>query len=76
MLPIKAARIKKPAVSGGIALVIALFYASLDEVHQSFVAGRAAQLQDAGVYAIGFVLVIVLCTASWYLALPIKERQF
>ena len=76
MLPNKAARSKKPAVSGGIALVIALFYACLDEVHQSFVPGRAAQLQDVGVDTIGFVLAIVLCMASWHFALPIKEKQF
>ena len=74
-LLIKATRNKRPAVSGGIALVISLLYASLDEIHQSFVPGRAAQLQDVGVDAIGFVLVIVLCTAIWYLALLIKEKK-
>ena len=75
MLPIKAAKKIKPAVSGGIALVISLLYACLDEVHQSFVPGRAAQLQDVGVDAIGFALAIVLCTAIWYLTLLIKEKK-
>ncbi len=74
-LPIKATRNKRPAVSGGIALVISLLYACLDEVHQSFVPGRAAQLRDVGVDAIGFVLAIVLCTAIWYLALWTKNRR-
>ncbi len=75
MLPIKAARRIEPVVSGGIALVISLLYACLDEVHQSFVPGRAAQLQDVGVDAIGFVLAIVLCTAIWYLMLLIQRKK-
>ena len=74
-LPIKATRNKRPAVSGGIALVISLLYACLDEIHQSFVPGRAAQLRDVGVDAIGFALAIVLCTAIWYLALLVKEKK-
>lgn len=74
-LPIKATRNKWPAVSGGIALVISLLYACLDEVHQSFVPGRAAQLRDVGVDAIGFVLAVVLCLAIWYLALLAKNRR-
>ena len=74
-LLIKATRNKRPAVSGGIALVISLLYASLDEIHQSFVPGRAAQLRDVGVDAIGFALAIVLCTVIWYLALLIKENR-
>lgn len=77
MLPIKAVRRKKPAVSGGIALVISLLYACLDEVHQSFVPGRAAQLQDVGVDTIGFALAIALCTAIWYLIIIFGEiKQF
>lgn len=74
-LLIKATRNKRPAVSGGIALVISLLYASLDEIHQSFVPGRAAQRRDVGVDAIGFALAIVLCTVIWYLALLIKEKR-
>ena len=66
---------QRPAVSGGIALVISLLYACLDEVHQSIVPGRAAQLQDVGIDAIGFVLAIVLCTAIWYLTLLIKQKK-
>lgn len=74
-LPIKATRNKRPAVSGGIALVISLLYACLDEIHQSFAPGRAAQLQDVGIDAIGFVFAILLCMAIWYLALLVKEKK-
>lgn len=74
-LPVKTAVKVRPAVSGGIALVISLLYACLDEIHQSFVPGRAAQIQDVGVDAIGFVLAIALCAGIWYLVQSIKEKQ-
>ncbi|PWM51701.1 MAG: hypothetical protein DBX60_06360 [Bacillota bacterium] len=65
----------KPAVSGGIALVISLLYACLDEVHQSFVPGRAAQLQDVGVDAIGFCLAIALRMAASYIVLVARAKR-
>ena len=78
-LPIKTVvKAAGPAVSGGIAFVISLLYACLDEVHQSFVPGRAAQLQDVGVDAIGFVFSIVLFMAMWYFVVlhkKIKENK-
>ena len=77
-LPVKTVAKVRPAVSGGIALVISLLYACLDEVHQSFVPGRAAQIQDVGVDAIGFVLAIVLIMTIWYFVVlhkKIKESK-
>ena len=74
-LPVKAAAKAKPAISGGIALVISLLYACLDEVHQSFVPGRAAQIQDVGVDAIGFVLAIALCMAASYIVLAVRAKK-
>ena len=74
-LPVKTAAKAKPAVSGGIAFVISLLYACLDEVHQSFVPGRAAQLRDVGVDAIGFCLAIVLCMAASYIVLAARAKK-
>ena len=74
-LPVKVAAKAKPAVSGGIALVISLLYACLDEVHQSFVPGRAAQLQDVGVDAIGFCLAVVLCMVASYIVLVVRAKK-
>ena len=77
-LPVKTVAKVRPAVSGGIAFVISLLYACLDEVHQSFVPGRAAQIQDVGVDAIGFVLAIVLIMTIWYFVVlhkKIKESK-
>ena len=65
----------KPAVSGGLALVISLLYACLDEVHQSFVPGRAAQLRDVGVDAIGFCLAVVLCMVASYIVLVVRAKK-
>ena len=75
-LPIKTVvKAAGPAVSGGIAFVISLLYACLDEVHQSFVPGRAAQIQDVGVDAIGFVLAIALCMATSYIVLSARAKK-
>ena len=74
-LPVKVAAKAKPAVSGGIAFVISLLYACLDEVHQSFVPGRAAQLQDVGVDAIGFCLAVVLCMVASYIVLVVRAKK-
>ena len=77
-LSVKTVAKVRPAVSGGIAFVISLLYACLDEVHQSFVPGRAAQIQDVGVDAIGFVLAIVLIMTIWYFVVlhkKIKESK-
>ena len=74
-LSVKTAAKVRPTVSGGIAFVISLLYACLDEVHQSFVPGRAAQIQDVGVDAIGFCLAIVLCTATSYIVLSARAKK-
>ena len=74
-LPIKTVAKVRPAVSGGIALVISLLYACLDEVHQAFVPGRAAQIQDVGVDAIGFVLSIALCMVVSYIVLAVRAKR-
>ena len=74
-LPVKTVAKVRPAVSGGIAFVISLLYACLDEVHQSFVPGRAAQIQDVGVDAIGFVLAIALCVATSYIVLAARAKE-
>ena len=74
-LPIKTAAKAGPAVSGGLALVISLLYACLDEIHQSFVPGRAAQIQDVGVDAIGFCLAIALCMATSYIVLAARAKK-
>ena len=74
-LPVKTVAKVRPAVSGGIAFVISLLYACLDEVHQSFVPGRAAQIQDVGVDAIGFVLAIALCMVASYIVLAARAKK-
>lgn len=74
-LPVKVAAKAGPAVSGGIAFVISLLYACLDEVHQSFVPGRAAQIQDVGVDAIGFCLAIALCMVVSYIVLAVRAKK-
>ena len=74
-LPVKVAAKVGPAVSGGIALVISLLYACLDEVHQSFVPGRAAQIQDVGVDSIGFVLSIALCMVALYIVHVVRAKK-
>ena len=74
-LPVKTAAKVRPAISGGLALVISLLYACLDEIHQSFVPGRAAQIQDVGVDVIGFCLAIVLCMAVSYIVLAARAKK-
>ena len=74
-LPVKTVAKVRPAVSGGIAFVISLLYACLDEIHQSFVPGRAAQIQDVGVDAIGFVLAIALCMVVSYIVLVVRAKK-
>ena len=74
-LPVKTAAKVRPAVSGGLALVISLLCACLDEIHQSFVPGRAAQIQDVGVDAIGFCLAIALCMATSYIVLAARAKR-
>ncbi len=44
-------------------LLICALYASLDEVHQTFVAGRAGNALDVCIDAIGFLLAVVCANA-------------
>lgn len=43
----------------------AIFYAILDEYHQSFVPGRGPSVQDVMVDAVGVLMVIVLYKSKW-----------
>ena len=49
--------------------------ACLDELHQSFVAGRDGTFFDVGIDAIGVVLAAVLCMAVGYLVLFIRRKR-
>ena len=65
----------RPSISAGGAVIISFLYACLDELHQSFVAGRDGTFADVGIDAIGFVLAAVLCMAVWYLVLAIRTAR-
>ena len=65
----------RPSISAGGAVIISLIYACLDELHQSFVAGRDGTFADVGIDAIGFVLASLLCMAVWYLMLAIRTAR-
>ncbi len=47
-------------------VMLALFYASSDEWHQSFVPGRVASLQDIAVDALGIASALVLLHIHWW----------
>ena len=65
----------RPSISAGGAVIISFLYACLDELHQSFVAGRDGTFADVAIDAIGFVLAAVLCMAVWYLVLFIRRKR-
>lgn len=65
----------RPSISAGGAVIISFLYACLDELHQSFVAGRDGTFADVGIDAIGFVLAAVLCMAVGYLVLFIRRKR-
>ena len=65
----------RPSISAGGAVIISFLYACLDELHQSFVAGRDGTFADVGIDAIGFVLASLLCMAVWYLVLAIRTAR-
>ena len=65
----------RPSISAGGAVIISFLYACLDELHQSFVAGRDGTFADVGIDAIGFVLAALLCMAVWYLVLAIRTAR-
>ena len=65
----------RPSISAGGAVIISFLYACLDELHQSFVAGRDGTFADVGIDAIGFVMAALLCMAVWYLVLAIRTAR-
>ena len=65
----------RPSISAGGAVIISFLYACLDELHQSFVAGRDGTFADVGIDAIGFVLASLLCMVVWYLMLAIRTAR-
>lgn len=65
----------RPSISAGGAVIISFLYACLDELHQSFVAGRDGTFADVGIDAIGFVFASLLCMAVWYLVLAIRTAR-
>ena len=65
----------RPSISAGGAVIISFLYACLDELHQSFVAGRDGTFADVGIDAIGFVLASLLCMVVWYLMLAIRAGR-
>lgn len=65
----------RPSISAGGAVIISFLYACLDELHQSFVAGRDGTFADVGIDAIGFVVAALLCMAVWYLVLAIRTAR-
>jgi hypothetical protein len=61
---------------GGVA--ISFLYACLEELHQSFVGGRAAQWRDVGIDSLGYSITIILCTllfCALYIVRYIKTRN-
>lgn len=51
-------------LSFGGAFIFSLFYAALDEFHQTFVSGREGNLTDVGLDALGVLL--ALCLIWWF----------
>lgn len=63
--------IKKPALRGGLALVLCAALAGLDEFHQTFVPGRSGSLSDVLVDLLGGVCFLLL----WALVHFIRTRR-
>jgi VanZ family protein len=55
--------LRRVSVRIGVAAVVALGYAALDELHQSFVPGRHGALKDVAIDATGIVLSVLLVLA-------------
>ena len=75
MLPFKASAFVRPAICAGGAVAISFVYACLDELHQSFIAGRDGKFADVGVDAIGFLMIALIILAIWYLVLLLQEKR-
>lgn len=60
-----------------LTLLTAVLYAAGDEIHQYFIAGRACQLRDVFVDAVGAAVGVAVCTAVWHLyrILYIQKRE-
>ena len=75
MLPIRTSAYVRPSICAGGAVAISFVYACLDELHQSFIAGRDGKFADVGVDAIGFLMIALLILAIWYLVLLLLEKR-
>lgn len=50
-----------------LTVLTAVLYATSDEIHQYFIAGRACQLRDVFVDFVGAAVGVAVCTAVWYI---------
>ena len=75
MLPIRTSAYVRPSICAGGAVAISFVYACLDELHQSFIAGRDGKFADVGVDAIGFLTIALLILAIWYIILLIQAKR-
>lgn len=75
MLPIRTSAYVRPSICAGGAVAISFVYACLDELHQSFIAGRDGKFADVGVDAIGFLMIALLILAIWYIILLIQAKR-
>lgn len=50
-----------------LTVLTAVLYATSDEIHQYFIAGRACQLRDVFVDFVGAAVGVAVCTVVWYI---------
>lgn len=55
------------AVQPALAFLTAVLYAASDEIHQYFIAGRACQMRDVFVDAVGAAVGVLCCTVAYWL---------
>lgn len=54
------------AIQPALTMLTAVLYAATDELHQYFIAGRACQMRDVFVDALGAAVSVLFCTAAYW----------
>lgn len=55
------------AVQPALTLLTAVLYAASDEIHQYFIAGRACQMRDVFIDALGVAASVLFCMAAYWI---------
>lgn len=61
------------AVQPALSFLTAVLYAASDEMHQYFIFGRACQMRDVFVDALGAAASVLLCTVAYWLFQKCKQ---